>query len=324
MKVFLRFGLAVLMFLGLKVSAQNDRVMLVESFTNAGCTPCAQQNPAFDSLIEANIDRLAVIKYHTRWPLATDPMYLSNAASIDARTDFYNVATVPTAILDGNRFFSAPSGINQNIINQLLDIPPRFEMRIGSGVHPVDNKITVRVEGEAVSSLGGDLRLFVALVEKETRFDAPPGTNGETHFHHVLKKFLTDASGLNLGDVGIGSHFDYTFDSQSTDNQGIENLSAIAWIQNYNTHEVYQACKHNLASASVNESVENGIHVYPNPTDGMVNIRADGRKITLYNMLGQCVFESKGKDSLSIDLKPFGSGIYIMEMEGQTHRIVVK
>lgn len=324
MKVFRRFGLVVSMFLGLNVSAQSHRVMLVESFTNAGCMPCAQQNPAFDSLIGTNIDRLAVIKYHTRWPLATDPMYLSNAASIDARTDFYNVATVPTAILDGNRFFSAPSGINQNIINQLLNIPPRFEMRIGSEIQPADNTITIRVEGEALSSVGGDLQLFVALVERETHFDTPPGTNGETCFHHVLKEFLTDATGLNLGDVGIGSHFDYTFDSQSTDNQGIENLSAIAWIQNYNTHEVYQACKHNLASASVNESVENGIHVYPNPTDGMVNIRADGRKITLYNMLGQCVFESKGKDSLSIDLKPFGSGIYIMEMEGQTHRIVVK
>lgn len=324
MKVFRRFGLVVSMFLGLKVSAQNDRVMLVESFTNTGCMPCAQQNPAFDSLLEANIDRLAVIKYHTRWPLATDPMYLSNAADIDARTEFYNVATVPTAILDGNRYYSAPSGINQNIINRLLSIPPRFEMRIGSELHPGDNKITVRVEGEAVSSVGGDLRLFVALVERETHFDMPPGTNGETDFHHVLKEFLTDASGLDLGSLEMGDKFDYTFDSKSTDNQGIENLSTIAWIQNCNTHEVYQACKHHLASASVNESVENGIHVYPNPTDGMVNIRADGRKITLYNMLGQCVFESKGKDFHSIDLKPFGSGIYIMEMEGQTHRIVVK
>lgn len=324
MKVFLRFGLAVLMFLGLKVSAQNDRVMLVESFTNAGCMPCAQQNPAFDSLIETNIDRLAVIKYHTRWPLATDPMYLSNAASIDARTDFYNVATVPTAILDGNRYYSAPSGINQNIINQLLNIPPRFEMRIGSEIQPADNTITIRVECEALSSVGGDLRLFVALVERETHFDAPPGTNGETDFLHVLKEFLTDASGLDLIGMEVGGHFDYTFDSQSTDNQGIENLSAIAWIQNYNTHEVYQACKHNLVSASVNESVENGIHVYPNPTDGMVNIMTGGRKITLYNMLGQCVFESKGKDFHGIDLKPFGSGIYILEMEGQTDRIVVK
>lgn len=324
MKVFLRFGLAVLMFLGLKVSAQNDRVMLVESFTNAGCMPCAQQNPAFDSLIETNIDRLAVIKYHTRWPLATDPMYLSNAASIDARTDFYNVATVPTAILDGNRFFSAPSGINQNIINQLLNIPPRFEMQIGSEVHPGDNKITVRVEGEAVSSVGGDLRLFVALVERETHFDAPPGTNGETDFLHVLKEFLTDATGLNLGDVGIGCHFDYTFDSKSTDNQGIENLSTIAWIQNCNTHEVYQACKHNLVSASVNESMGNDIQVYPNPTDGIVNIMTGGRKVTLYNMLGQCIFESKGEKLVSLDLKPFGSGIYAIKTEKQTHRIVVK
>lgn len=324
MKVFRRFGLVVSMFLGLNVSAQSHRVMLVESFTNAGCMPCAQQNPAFNSLIETNIDRLAVIKYHTRWPLATDPMYLSNAADIDARTGFYNVATVPTAILDGNRYYSAPSGINQNIINQLLNIPPRFEMQIGSEVHPGDNKITVRVEGEAVSSVGGDLRLFVALVERETHFDAPPGTNGETDFLHVLKEFLTDASGLDLGSLEMGDHFDYTFDSQSNDNQGIENLSAIAWIQNYNTHEVYQACKHNLVSASVNESMKNGIQVYPNPTDGVVNIMTGGRKITLYNMLGQCVFESKGKDFHSIDLKPFGSGIYIMEMEGQTDRIVVK
>lgn len=298
--------------------------MLVESFTNAGCMPCAQQNPAFDSLLEANIDCLAVIKYHTRWPLATDPMYLSNAADIDARTGFYNVATVPTAILDGNRYYSAPSGINQNIINQLLNIPPRFEMQIGSEVHPGDNKITVRVEGEAVSSVGGDLRLFVALVERETHFDAPPGTNGETDFLHVLKEFLTDASGLDLGSLEMGDHFDYTFDSKSTDNQCIENLSAIAWIQNYNTHEVYQACKHNLVSASVNESVENGIHVYPNPTDGMVNIMTGGRKVTLYNMLGQCVFESKGEDFVSLDLKPFGSGIYAIKTQGQTHRIVVK
>lgn len=297
---------------------------MVESFTNAGCMPCAQQNPAFDSLLEANIDCLAVIKYHTRWPLATDPMYLSNAADIDARTGFYNVATVPTAILDGNRYYSAPSGINQNIINQLLNIPPRFEMQIGSEVHPGDNKITVRVEGEAVSSVGGDLRLFVALVERETHFDAPPGTNGETDFLHVLKEFLTDASGLDLGSLEMGDHFDYTFDSKSTDNQCIENLSAIAWIQNYNTHEVYQACKHNLVSASVNESVENGIHVYPNPTDGMVNIMTGGRKVTLYNMLGQCVFESKGEDFVSLDLKPFGSGIYAIKTQGQTHRIVVK
>lgn len=324
MKVFRRFGLVVSMFLGLNVSAQSHRVMLVESFTNAGCMPCAQQNPAFDSLIETNIDRLAVIKYHTHWPLATDPMYLSNAADIDARTGFYNVATVPTAILDGNRYYSAPSGINQNIINQLLNIPPRFEMRIGSEIQPVDNMITIRVEGEALSSVGGDLQLFVALVERETHFDAPPGTNGETDFLHVLKEFLTDASGLDLGSLEMGDHFDYTFDSKSTDNQGIENLSTIAWIQSRNTHEVYQACKHDLGSASTNESMENGIQVYPNPTDGIVNIRADGRKITLYNMLGQRFFESEGKDFLSIDLKPFGSGIYIVETERQTDRIVVK
>lgn len=324
MKVFRRFGLVVSMFLGLNVSAQSHRVMLVESFTNAGCMPCAQQNPAFDSLLEANIDCLAVIKYHTRWPLATDPMYLSNAASIDARTDFYNVATVPTAILDGNRYYSAPSGINQNIINQLLNIPPRFEMRIGSEIQPADNTITIRVEGEALSSVGGDLQLFVALVERETHFDTPPGTNGETCFHHVLKGFLTDASGLDLVGMEVGGHFDYAFVSQSTANQDTENLSAIAWFQSRNTHEVYQACKHDLASASTNESMENGIQVYPNPTDGIVNIRADGRKITLYNMLGQRFFESEGKDFLSIDLKPFGSGIYIVETEGQTDRIVVK
>ena len=139
-----RYGsvLAVLMILfALKVEAQTQRVMLVEEFTNVGCVPCAMQNPAFDALLAANADKVAVVKYHPNWPSATDPMYPFDAEGNDARTAFYNVTAVPAAIVDGNRYFSVPSGLTQSIFDQLLAIPSPFEMQMNFKVDSLYNKL---------------------------------------------------------------------------------------------------------------------------------------------------------------------------------------
>ena len=68
MKRFSFILASLLMLFTLKLNAQNERVLLFECFTNTGCGPCAQQNPALDALISANADRVAAIKYHMNWP----------------------------------------------------------------------------------------------------------------------------------------------------------------------------------------------------------------------------------------------------------------
>lgn len=308
----------------MNVNAQTQRMMLIESFTNTGCVPCAQQNPTFDALLAANAERVAAVKYHTNWPSANDPMHLANAENIETRTEFYNVANVPTAIIDGNRYYSAPSGITQNIINQLLNIPSPIEMQLRLEADTLSNKLLVSAEGQATASVGGDIRLFVALVENEIRFEIPPGTNGEKDFSHVLHKFLTEASGQKLDYLDVGQQFAFNFDCEMAHSQDLNNLSALAWIQDFNTKAVHQACKCKATATSVSESGQTPLQVYPNPTEGFVHIAFSGQQVSLFNMLGECIYENDGERELRIDMRHYGPGIYVVKAGNQTQRIIVK
>ncbi len=308
----------------LKVNAQTERVMLAEEFTNVGCVPCAMQNPAFDALLDANADRVVAVKYHPNWPSATDPMYPFDAEGNDARTTYYNVTTVPSSIIDGNRYYSVPSGVTQDIIDQLLGIPPRFEMQLSVVADTLVPKLKVIVDGQALTSMIGDVRLLVALVENEVHYEIPPGSNGEKDFYHVLHQFLTEPTGLGLGSMDSVQQFAYEFDCDLPQNQSFNNLSVVAWVQNYNTKEVYQACKSNVVATAVEETVQEDMLVYPNPTESIVNIVGGDQKVAIYNMVGQCVFESEGETMLCLDMKLYGSGVYVVKIGNKTRKIIVK
>ncbi|MBO7528416.1 MAG: C10 family peptidase [Bacteroidales bacterium] len=71
-------------------------------------------------------------------------------------------------------------------------------------------------------------------------------------------------------------------------------------------------CEH----TSVAEVSENNVSLYPNPTDGIVNIGSTGTMtISVMNMLGQKVFETTATDNANIDLSGFESGIYMVRIE---------
>ncbi len=235
------------MLFTLKLNAQNERVLLFECFTNTGCGPCAQQNPALDALIAANADRVAAIKYHMNWPSANDPMYLHNTADNDSRKGVYSVNSVPHTVVDGIRFGSTPGGLSQNMVNNWLTIESPFEMRLSYEVDEAANTITVHVMGRASTAIEGNVRLYVGVIEKEIHFNSAPGPNGERDFYSVMKKLLPSASGTSLGSMEAGDYFAYTFTWELANIYNNDQLDAIAWIQNYGTKEVYQACKSSVS-----------------------------------------------------------------------------
>ena len=234
---------SLLMLVSLKLNAQNERVLLFECFTNTGCGPCAQQNPALDALIDANADRIAAIKYHMSWPGANDPMYLHNTADNDARRGVYGVNAVPHTVVDGIRFGNVPSGLSQNMVNNWLTIESPYEMRLSYEVDEAANTITVHVMGRSSASIQGNVRLYVGVIEKAIHFNSAPGSNGEKDFYSVMKKLLPTASGTFIGNVEPGDYFAHTFTWELANIYDMSQLDAIAWIQNQGTKEVYQACK---------------------------------------------------------------------------------
>lgn len=233
---------SLLMLIALKTNAQNERVLLFECFTNTGCAPCAQQNPALDALISNNGDRIAAIKYHMSWPSSNDPMYLHNTADNDSRRGVYEVNSVPHTVVDGIRFANLPSGLSQNMVNNWLNIQSPLDLRLSYELNEADNIITVHVMGRASTAISGNCKLYVGVIEKEIDFNSAPGPNGERVFYSVMKKLLPTATGTVIGEMAAGDYFAYTFTWEWANVYDVEQLDAIAWVQNYNSKEVYQAC----------------------------------------------------------------------------------
>lgn len=243
MKKFIIILVSQLILFTSYLNAQNERLSLLESFTNTGCGPCAMYNPAMDALIANNPDKVVAIKYHVNWPSSTDPMYLHNTTENGARTNYYGVNSVPHVVVDGNRFSDNPANINQNIINQLQAIQSPMELRLAYTVDGASNIITVNVMGRASVAIEGNLRLIVGVIEKEIHFNSAPGSNGERDFYNVMKKLLPSSTGQALGSLEAGDYFAYTFSWPLANIYDMSQLDAIAWVQNQNTKEVYQACK---------------------------------------------------------------------------------
>ena len=78
-------------------------------------------------------------------------------------------------------------------------------------------------------------------------------------------------------------------------------------------------------TADVEENLGHNSNIYPNPTDGILTIISEGEQnVTIYNMVGQRVFEGVCESTLQIDMKHFGPGIYAVKVGNEAQRVVVK
>ena len=71
-------------------------------------------------------------------------------------------------------------------------------------------------------------------------------------------------------------------------------------------------CEH----LSVEEVITNNVRLYPNPTNGILNVEGEGAMtISVMNVLGQKVLETTASGNTTIDLSGFDSGIYMVRVE---------
>lgn len=72
-------------------------------------------------------------------------------------------------------------------------------------------------------------------------------------------------------------------------------------------------------------TTDNSVSVYPNPTNGLLNVNGCGTMlITVSNMLGQTLFETTTEDSATLDLSSYGQGFYLVRIETEKGTTVQK
>jgi thiol-disulfide isomerase/thioredoxin len=173
---------------------------LIEHYTNAGCPPCAEQNPILEALLNQgdNPDKIAHIAYHTSGP-GYDPMNVFNASydQGSARATYYNITGVPTAVFGGKIYSGSPVGINQQMIDEEYNILGEF--KIVPEITYQNDSLFIDVEITSLKAqTSGALKTFVVLIE-DKEYDSPPGTNGEKLFPNVMRYMLTGIEGEDIG-----------------------------------------------------------------------------------------------------------------------------
>jgi hypothetical protein len=224
-----------------------QRLVLLEHFTQASCGPCASQNPALKAVLDANQNKVIAIKYQTSWP-GVDPMNAANPSDVATRVTYYTVSGVPSSRLDGNVYSGAPGGVTGTVINNRYNVASPVNVKVNyiliDNVAPINDSMVLVAKVKAFSALPAGRKLHVVAIERSIEFATAPGTNGEKKFEYVMKKMFPDANGTNLPAMVAGDSLTYTFKwslVRANGNQVYYDLgqaSAVAFVQNNATKEV--------------------------------------------------------------------------------------
>lgn len=237
--------LSILVFVllcAVAVSAQHQRRVLIEEFTNASCPPCAAQNPTFNATVDANIQFLTPVKYQTNWP-GFDPMNVQTQTDVAPRVTYYGVNGVPNGRQNGTLEVFPLTGYTAAMIQAAYNTLTPVTMTLTHSLNATLDSVKINVSVTSDDALSGNLRLRVAVIEDEIIFESAPGTNGEAEFYQIMRKMLPNATGTAITGFTAGETKNYSFTWKLANFYDLNEMSVAAWLQNDGTKEVYQSVR---------------------------------------------------------------------------------
>lgn len=78
---------------------------------------------------------------------------------------------------------------------------------------------------------------------------------------------------------------------------------------------------------SIDENLLGSFSIYPNPTNGIINVETTSFEklyLSVYNSMGEMVFQSNFQSKTQIDLSAFSNGIYLIQLENENDQTVFK
>lgn len=246
----LTLGMAFVALISIQASAQTPRMGFVEEATQASCPPCAALNPGLQALVNANSDKVIFMGYQVWWP-GFDQMYLDNQADVDDRVgSYYGFGWAPQVVFQGSLAPGASdpgtvSNFTQANIDDNYATMSEFDVVIDAEV--VNGEIVISGSVTGTMAASGDFKLHLVLTEGTIySTQATGGTNGETEYHHVMKKFLPGTSGIELASTwasGDTYTIDQTFPLGGLTIYNWDDLEVIAFVQNDDDKFVHQVTK---------------------------------------------------------------------------------
>ncbi len=307
------------------------RNVLLEHFTNNSASSVVNANLIVGTVASSMNRDVININYHTNFPGA-DLLYNDIPADMSARVLVYGLTRVPYTVIDGGTrkqfagiYDYLVADLDSNEVNKRSLISPDFMIEIdpvvSGGLLQVDARITALEDMDEEN-----LTLYFAVTANEITTLTSP--NGETVFLNTLRKMLPDAGGIKLSNKwSKGEVYDSPdFSWKITNVYDSRDIRIVAFIQNNNTREIYQATAEGINDVSVGvESVfgeEASFLIFPNPAKERLVISFNEplrsrSAIEIIDQAGRVVKEftaEPGQELLEIDNIALANGIYMVRL----------
>ena len=173
------------------------------------------------------------------------------------------------------------------------------------------------------------------VLEKETiPCDAPTNLNANIEqdaagFSYNFKVTMNWDAAENANQYVIyldGEILDVTNNTsyiKGFDEEGTHSFAVVSVCEDGES-EMSEAFEFELIGESIGE-YENNFEIYPNPVDDVLYIKSDNniKEVNIYNIVGIKVATVSGQQSaISIDMSGFSSGVYFVEVDGKTFRVI--
>lgn len=305
---------------------QQNRVVLIEQFTNSGCPPCAASTPPVYQFARNNAANTALIAYHTSFPYL-DSMHFENPADANARTAFYGVNGVPHSIMDGNHYRAATATFTaqmQGRFNQRSIVPVSYVLTVSELSLEGDSlRLSIQASSVSAQNATDSLRLFAVVVEdmvQKSSYAASPGANSLTSYSFVMRKLLPSASGYPLQNKGMGESDTVSWSWKLQKIKNVAQLRVVVFVQNVLTKEIYQAYISNGIASSVSTlMLVQTFKVFPLPASTYCKIRGADlpqKGWEIRNMFGQKVALldalSRDAEEITFTLPTLSNGLYFI------------
>lgn len=225
-----------------QLGLRSRRTVMLESFGNVNCGTCAQ---AAGNLVDLcaregyGPDRALFVEYAVNWPNPTDPMYLANPSENAERYTFYWVMATPLMFVEG---VAQPDALDPvgpgNAVAARWAGDPGFLVDVEATVEAgASIPVVVTLTPLRNVDLTG-CSLYVAFYEDVVSYETPPGTNGQSVFHHVFRDRVDAPPALSPLVAGYPAEFQVSL------NRGAAapgNLTVFAFVQRTADKAVLQA-----------------------------------------------------------------------------------
>jgi len=311
------------------LSAQEERNVLAEIFTNSHCPPCVTAHNTMNGYLETspNGDRIITIYYHMLYPYNDDPLYHHNSVDSDGRDDYYNpIQATPRGFFDGQAQGSVTTWASNLDNLTAVESPIRINL-IGT---KLDEGFNIKAEIMRTGDVSeNDLVIHFVVVEDINY----TGRNGVAHHENVMRDMVDGAQGSSFS---INLNESKEIEKQIVLNQVWikDSLKVVVFIQSSSNKTVYQSAIINYSELNDPTNVGTDLNLpdqfqleqnYPNPFNPSTTIRyqlPEENFVTLkiFNLLGKEIStlvnrkQQAGFYDFTFNAGSFPSGIYFYKL----------